>query len=206
MEEMPEIPEMPEMAKEETAGETMGVVLEGYYANNAKKLRRVVDRILLRFGGLYNKDRDDFYSLANEAFVDAMRKYDGVQPFDGFLYSCLKYKILSEITRRNRGKRKADRDAVPIDMPIGEDGGCTLADLIPDSPDMEGEVLGRMGIMDYKLGRYLSLLSRWQREVLYLLAESYRAEEIQRMLHMTQKEYMDALGCIRSYEKVKILL
>lgn len=58
----------------------MDQVLNEYYANNARKLRRVVDRILLKFGGLYNKDRDDFYSLANEVFVDAMGRYDGVQP------------------------------------------------------------------------------------------------------------------------------
>lgn len=197
---------MPGVAKGETMGETMGRVLEGYYADNARKLRRVVDRILLKFGGLSNKDMDDFYSLANEVFVDAMRRYDGVQSFDGFLYSCLKYRILAEITRRNRGKRKADREAVPIDMPIGEGGGCTLADLIPDSSDMEGEVLGRMGGMPYRLEKYLAMLPRWQKEVLWLLAGCYRAEEIQKMLHMTQKEYMGALENIRSYENIKILL
>lgn len=177
-----------------------------YYANNARKLRRVVDRILLKFGGLYNKDRDDFYSLANEVFVDAMGKYDGVQPFDGFLYSCLKYKVLSEITRRNREKRKADRAAVPIDAPMGEDGGCTLADLIADGFDMEGEIVGRMGGMPYRLEKYLAMLSRRQKGVLVLLSYCYQTCEIQRVLHMTQKEYADAVESIRSYEKIRVLL
>ena len=40
-------------------------LLEAYYADNAKKLHKTVDRILLKFGGLSEKDRDDFYSLAN---------------------------------------------------------------------------------------------------------------------------------------------
>lgn len=206
MEEMPEIPEMPEMAKEETAGETMGRVLEGYYANNAKKLRRVVDRILLKFGGLYNKDRDDFYSLANEVFVDAMRRHDGRQPFDGFLYSCLKNKILSEITKRNREKRRADRMALSIDAPAGDSENHTLGETIADSFDMEAEVFEEVNAVVYKLEKYLAMLSRKQKEVLELLSFCYKAAEIQEALHMTPKEYTDALENMRSYEKIRILL
>lgn len=200
------MPEMPEVAGEETAGETMGRVLEGYYANNARKLRRVVDRILLKFGGLYNKDRDDFYSLANEVFVDAMRRHDGRQSFDGFLYSCLKYKILSEMTRRNRGKRKADRMALSLDAPVGDEEGCTLGELIADSFDMEEEAFGELDVIAFKLECYLKRLSKRQKKVLELLSLCYKAEEIRKMLYMTQKEYTDALAGIRSYENIKILL
>ena len=60
-------------------------ILNEYYDDNAKKLRRIVDKILLKFGGLSDKDLDDFYSLANEVFVEVMRKYDQSQPFDVFL-------------------------------------------------------------------------------------------------------------------------
>ena len=70
-------------------------ILDTYYADNAKKLHRVVDRILSKFGGITYKDTGDFYSLANEVFVDAIRRYDGEQSFDGFLYSCLSNKIMS---------------------------------------------------------------------------------------------------------------
>ena len=38
-------------------------ILNAYYADNAKKLHRTVDKILIQFGGLSNKDMDDFYSL-----------------------------------------------------------------------------------------------------------------------------------------------
>lgn len=51
-------------------------ILDSYYADNAKKLHKVVDKIVLKFGGLSNKDLDDFYSLANEVFTDIMKKYD----------------------------------------------------------------------------------------------------------------------------------
>ena len=67
----------------------MEELLEAYYADNAKKLRRLVDKILSKFGGLSDKDRDDFYSLANEVFVDAMRRCEDLEAFDVYLYACL---------------------------------------------------------------------------------------------------------------------
>ena len=51
-------------------------ILNTYYADNAKKLHKAVDRILYRFGGLSGKDTDDFYSLANEVFTDVIKRYD----------------------------------------------------------------------------------------------------------------------------------
>ncbi len=41
----------------------MEQILSRYYADNAGKLRGMVDKILARFGGLADKDRDDFYSV-----------------------------------------------------------------------------------------------------------------------------------------------
>lgn len=184
----------------------MEQILNSYYADNARKLRRVVDRILFKFGGLSYKDRDDFYSLANEVFADVLRRYDDSKSFDGFLYSCLKNKIMTEMTRRNREKRKADRMAVSIDAPLGDEDGNTLGELIADSFNMEAEIFGEVDMLALKLERYMERLSRRQKKVLELLAFCYRVEEIRRMLHMTQREYEDALECIRSYENIKILL
>lgn len=180
--------------------------LNAYYENNARKLHRTVDRILLKFGGLSNKDMDDFYSLANEIFVDVLKRYDGVQSFDGFLYSCLSNRIMSEITRRNREKRKADRMCISLDMPVGEDGGSTVGDLLMDGFDLENEVFGKVNAIAIKLERYLAMLTKRQKEVLELLSYCYKASEIQTKLHMTKKEYADAVETIRSFEKIKVLL
>ena len=35
----------------------MEQILITYYADNARKLHRMVDRILLKFGGIYGKDK-----------------------------------------------------------------------------------------------------------------------------------------------------
>ena len=181
-------------------------VLDTYYANNAKKLHRMVDKILFKFGGLTYKDTDDFYSLANEVFADVIRKYDDSQSFDGFLYSCLSNKIMSEITKRNREKRKADRMSISLDAPVGDEYGLTIGDILADDFDIEKEIFGEISAVTFKLEKYLAMLSRKQRALLELLSYCYKAAEIQSMLHMTQKEYADTLEGIHSYEKIRTLL
>lgn len=181
-------------------------ILDAYYADNAKKLHRVVDRILSKFGGLNYKDMDDFYSVANEVFADVIRKYDDSQSFDGFLHSCLSNKIMSEITKRNREKRKADRMSISLDAPVGDENGLTIGDILADDFDIEKEIFGEISAVTFKLEKYLAMLSRKQRALLELLSYCYKAAEIQSMLHMTQKEYAETLDGIHSYEKIRILL
>lgn len=96
--------------------------------------------------------------------------------------------------------------AVSLDAPLKDEDGCTVGELIADTFDMEREIFGEISETTYKLEKYLRTLSRKQKEVLELLSYCYKASEIQEMLHMTSKEYVDALDGIRAYEKIKILL
>lgn len=160
----------------------MEQILYRYYAKNAKELHRMVDRILAQFGGLSDKDKDDFDSLANEVFADVLGRYGGVQFFGGFLYVCLSNRIKSEITKRNIVKWKAD------------------------SFDLEKEIFGEISSLTAKLERYMESLSRRQKRLLQLLSYCYKTVEIQKMLHLTRKEYTDELALIRSYVNIKILL
>lgn len=183
----------------------MEQILSAYYENNARKLRGIVDNILLKFGGLSDKDRDDFYSLANEVFLDVMNRYDNSQPFDAFLYSCLSNRIKTEMTERNREKRRADRYAISIDTPVS-DGEFTIGDLIPDSCSVEKEIFEeREEGYSRRMTLYLSKLSNLQREVLRLDAAGYRPHEIKKKLHMTKKQYTDCCTAIRSYRNVSVL-
>lgn len=182
-------------------------ILNTYYADNAKKLHKTVDRILCRFGGLSGKDTDDFYSLANEVFADAMKRYDYKQSFDGFLYSCLSNKIMTEITRRNREKRKADRMCVSLDTPVGDGDGLTIGNMIADGFDTFEEVSKRQGNGQYrdKIQQYISRLSDRQVNILNLLVDGYKPTEILLELQISAREYADNMQIIRSYENVKIL-
>lgn len=182
-------------------------ILDSYYADNAKKLHKVVDRILSKFGGLSNKDTDDFYSLANEVFVEIMTRYDYEQSFDGFLYSCLSNKIMTEITRRNREKRKADRMSLSLEAINGDNEESSLMNIIPSDFDTFEEVAKRQGWNQYqdKVQRYISKLSNRQVNILNLLIDGYVSNEIRQILEISSTEYWEDLKIMRSYENVKIL-
>lgn len=182
-------------------------ILEVYYADNAKKLHKIVDRILCKFGGLSGKDTDDFYSLANEVFWDVMKRFDYEQSFDGFLYSCLTNKIMSEITRRNREKRKADRMSTSLDAVNGDNEECSLLEIIPSDFDTFEEAVKAQDTEQYqdKVQLYISKLSNQQVNILNLLIDGYQPYEIRQMLEISSKEYADNLQIMRSYENVKIL-
>lgn len=181
-------------------------ILNTYYKNNAEKLHNIVDRILVKFGGISDKDMDDFYSLANEVFVDVMKRYDGLQSFDAFLYSCLLNKIKTEITRRNREKRKADRMSVSIDAPAGGNEKFTIGDVIADDFSIEGEIFEteKEGY-SRRMSLYLNRLTNLQLEILNLNAAGYLPGEIREELHISEKQYADCCEAIHSYRNVSLL-
>lgn len=185
----------------------MEQILALYYADNAKKLHHMVDKLIAKFGGLSEKDMDDFYSLANEVFVDAMKRYDGSQPFDGLLYACLLNRIKTEITKRNREKRRADRLSVSIDALVDEEENITLGELLADSFDVE-EIVFEKNEAGYssRMLSYLDRLSGTQREMLKLMSVGYLPNEIKRKLHLNEKQYADCSAAIRSYRNVSVLL
>ena len=147
-----------------------------------------------------------FYSLANEVFVDVMRRYDGSQSFDGFLYSCLLNKIKTEITRRNREKRKADRMSISIDTPVGDDENCTIGDIIADDFTIEKKLFEEKEEgYSRRMLLYLSRLSNIQKEVLRLNIAGYLPSEIREELHINEKEYTVCYAAIHSYRNVSVL-
>lgn len=184
----------------------MEEILDAYYKSNAIKLRGLVDKILWKFGGVTDKDMDDFYSLANEVFVDVIKRYDGCGDFEGFLYSCLLNRVKTEITRRNREKRKVERLSVSIDMPVGDEEDNTLGDIIADSFDVESEVLGEEeeGYSSRML-QYLGRLSGLQKEVLEMTTVGYSPGEIRMRLHISERQLADCNAAIHSYRNVSIL-
>ncbi|MDE7205382.1 MAG: hypothetical protein K2O91_26560 [Lachnospiraceae bacterium] len=182
-------------------------ILDTYYADNARKLHRVVDKILFKFGGLTSKDTDDFYSLANEVFADVINRYDCEQSFDGFLYSCLSNKIMSEITKRNREKRKADRMSISLEATNDKGEDYSLLDCIASDFDTfeEASKCQENGQYQDRVQQYISKLSNQQVNILNLLIDGYKPFEVRRILEISSREYADNMQIMRSYENVKIL-
>ena len=193
------IKQLCEMRKEE---------INKYYQNNGKRLHIMVDKILLKLH-FHDVDHEDFYSLANEIFIDVIERYDGERSFDGFLYSCLVNKFKSEMTKRNRLKRQADRESISIhSCVLDNDDGCTLEDIIPDnSVNIEKDYIeeNREEFSD-AMKLYLSRLSALQIEVLKLISVGYVASAIREELHITQKQYEDCYNAIHSYRNVAVLI
>ena len=182
----------------------METIINSYYKNNAKKLHNMVDRILFKLR--FDVDNEGFYSLANEIFVDALNRYDGKQDFDGFLYSCLVNKFKTEMTRRNRYKRQADRMSVSIDTPIGDKENSTIGDLLADKDTIEKIFFEeREETYSDKMKNYLGRLSILQREVLRLISIGFEPNEILAELHINKKQYEDCYNAIHSYRNVSLL-
>lgn len=196
-----------------------------YYAQNAKKLRGVVDKILKKFTWI--TDMDYFYSLANEVFAfEILPNYSEEKgDFDGWCYSCLSKKLLTGVTALNRQKRTPylrdkdgnlvkDKDGCPVritivstDAPVGnDDNETTFGDFIASKNTVEGEVFKEDDVVDSKIRKYLDKLSKIQRKIVELLAADYKPAEIKNILHITQQEYSDYLVGIHAYENISVLL
>ena len=181
-------------------------ILDGYYKDNAQKLRAIVDKLLRDFGGISQKDYDDFYSLANAVFAGALKQYDAARDFDGFLYSCLSNRIKTEITRRNRIKRRADMTAISIDTPIGGESGATIGDTLQSEFDITKEIDRESGLFrDDKVVRYLDRIPVRTRQILEMKMESIPASDIKKILKLSDKDYERYYRQARFFDYTSIL-
>ncbi len=185
-------------------------VLQPYCENDMQLLKKISRSIFMRFNEPLTKaDYDDFYSIANMTLWQAYNSYNtdtGIS-FDIFLRSCLQKKFKTELTHRHRQKRILNHFAVSLDAMNENEEECSLLDFIPSDFDTFEEVAKRQENGQYqdKVRMYISKLSTQQINILNLLIDGYKPNEIQRILEISPKDYVDNLQTMRSYENVKIL-
>lgn len=185
-------------------------VLQPYCENDMQLLKRISRSIFMRFNEpLAKSDHDDFYSIANMTLWQAYNAYDpdnGVS-FDGFLNTCLQKKFKTELTSRHRQKRILNQFAVSLDAVNDNEEECNLLDFIASDFDTFEEVAKRQENGQYqdKIQQYISKLSNRQVNILNLLIDGYKPNEIRKILEISAQEYTDDLQFMRSYEQVKIL-
>ncbi len=198
--------------------------VELYFQNDAKKLYDMVDKILQKLR--FNVDKSDFYSLGNEIFIDVLRRYDEIQDFDGFLYSCLEKKFKTEMTRRTRDKRcikteivEKDLDGnevvkkvivpdVRLDAPLNdEDEETTIGDVTAGKNTVESEVFKEEKREEWRseVKEYLDNLSPLQRKIAFLLSDNNTPNEICEELHITMKHFDNSLKRILADERIRPL-
>lgn len=185
-------------------------VLQPYCKNDMQLLKKMSQSIFMRFNEPLSKaDHDDFFSIANMTLWQAYNSYDpGAEiSFDVFLRSCLQKKFKTELTHRHRQKRVLNQFAVSLDAVNDGEEECSLLNLIPSDFDTFEEVVKRNENQQYqdKVQQYISRLSDQQVNILNLLIDGYKPNEIQVILDISSKEYSENLMFMRSYENVKIL-
>lgn len=196
-------------AEKVMAGKDLSV-LQPYCENDMQLLKRISRSIFMRFNEpLAKSDHDDFYSIANMTLWQAYNAYDpdnGVS-FDGFLNTCLQKKFKTELTSRHRQKRILNQFAVSLDAVNDNEEECNLLDFIASDFDTFEEVAKRQENGQYqdKIQQYISKLSNRQVNILNLLIDGYKPNEIRKILEISAQEYTDDLQFMRSYEQVKIL-
>lgn len=189
----------------------MKAILDEYYGNGAKKIRKMVDSILFKLGISGSVDCEDFYSLANEVMCGVIKSYNADYPFDAFLYGCLERKIKTEMTRRNRKKRTADRLTISWETPLNDEDDTTIGDFIKDTKIAEHYDIDKTFFEDNgekyseAMLKYISRLSMEQKEVVKLLISGYEKDEIKNILHISESVYADCMKSIRAYRNIKIL-
>lgn len=195
-----------------------------YFENNAKKLSDMIDKILQKLR--FNVDKSDFYSLGNEIFIDVLKRYDEIQDFDGFLYSCLEKKFKTEMTRRTRDKRciktevvEKDLDGnevvkkvivpdVRLDAPLNdEDEETTIGDVTAGNDTVESEIFKEEKREEWRseVKEYLNNLSPLQRKIAFLLSDNNTPDEICEELHITMKHFDNSLKRILADERIRPL-
>lgn len=180
-----------------------------FNSNDGKKpeVEKIVDKLLLRFGGINDSDLDDFYSLAGLVFTKVTQTYDESKgiPFKSYYKRCLSNKIMEMITARNAIKRRADREAISISTTINSaDDDIELGETISD-PKTEVEARVFSGKLSESTERYLAALTRKQRRMADLIMAGAEEADIMRIMNIGYAEYQRILTSMRDFELASIL-
>lgn len=181
-------------------------ILKYYCDNDMQNLKRVCYPILIKIGGISEKDYDDFYSIALDALADSYMRYDDAKncQFSTFLTGNINRKFKTEIRDRNRAKRIPAQNIASINCLITDDG-MELSELLASDFDLFDECFGD-DFKETRIERYLNKLSNRQRKIVSMLSLGYKAKEIRELLHMSTRDYLNNLAAIQAYENVRILM
>lgn len=189
-------------------GKIANEVIEKYYNNNGRELKRLVSGILKKNNLEYilknQIELEEIFSLCNVAFVECIPSFNEEKcSFDKYLWMVLTNKIKTELTKQNRYKRKTNKNIVSLETPIqvnGKEKELTIQDTLRDKKTTE-EVVFENELSEEML-KYLSSLSDIERSVINMRADGYSPKEIINGLNITERKYFYHVHMIRNkYQK-----
>ena len=162
--------------------------LEEYSYNNMKKLKKVVDKLLIKIGGVEDYERDDYYSIANYQLLKAAISYDSSKcdNFDNYFKVILKRKFASHLRDIHRDKRcrkiiEIDEQGEEVivfekdsrlDAKIKDDSENTYSNMIASDKTTENEIFDKM--QDSKSEKFINSLTANERIILDYLLKGYK--------------------------------
>lgn len=199
-------------------------ILDEFLSNDMYKLNKIC-RFLVSKKGAPLIHEDDLYSLGRWVFLESVISYDPSKEckfstyLEGNIWRAF-YDWTRDNTRWKRCNLLTDKDGnlmrdennnpiiipdIPIDAPTEE--GVDLSERVASNFNLEEELSEEFGFsQDDKIQKYLIKLSKMQRKIVLLLSEGYKALEIQELLHISSKKYLDNIKAIQSYENIRILM
>ncbi len=182
-------------------------VIEELYADNARKLHWLCDKKLKEFGGISQKDYDDFYSRANYEITLARNSYapDSGKSFMEYISGVIHYAVMKEVDSRNRDKRRVNALAASMETPVG-DGGMVLSDFLVSDFNMEETLLETTeGHCCGRVEAYLESLSEVQRQIVKMKLEEKSVSEIKEKLKLTTRQYESQMQGLKAFSKINLL-
>ena len=195
--------------------------IEWLYANDAKEMKQICNKEMMKFGGIYEMDYHDFYSQVGWDISKARESFDPNKgkSFKDYIYGVIKFSVCKEMNHRNREKRQLVLKKEIVD----EDGNITTKkEYIPnislDAPaedgiNIEEKVASDFNIenetdlnfeSDDKVELFMNSLSNIQRKILELKMEDYSVDEIKQKMNISDTEYNKAMKSIRMNENLSL--
>lgn len=159
-------------------------VINDYYEDNAKKLRGVIDGIIVSIGGVYDeREREDFYSIGNEVFASIINTYDPEKSaFPTYLRNCLSNRIKSEISKRTAKKRTAEISSLDSEEAIE----------VADDGNFEEEFLS-----EESAKKMFGTISKVGQKIIRLRLQDKTDTDIKKELGITTRQFEDELKKVR---------
>lgn len=189
--------------------------LANYYSeNNMQRLKYISYQIFSKFGGISDKDYDEFYSIANWVLLQDLITFDESKgiAFENILKFHLRNKFKTAMTKRNRKKRggtegKYGSQEVSLDSPISNRDGSDTSLLEIISNDLKNNMEDQITGLKYsdRIDKFLNNLSRRNRKIAMYIMIGYDSKDIRRILNISEREYNQAILEFRLYENICIL-
>lgn len=197
--------------------------IEELYANNGSMLRRMCHKEMAKFGGISQKDYDDFYSRAGLEISLAKNRFDPSKEtvFMEYISGVVRRAVQKEMTDRNRRKRRAiieteERDEkgnvvkkkeylsnLSIEAMLEQEGAGDADALWQKLP--AGDTAQASEARDERIEKYLDSLSKIQRQIVEMKMERVPVQTIKETLNLSDKQYDCHFGELKSFAKLGIL-